>query len=161
MSISNVIGSRRNIKKFKADELNSEQVKEWLQTSSMAPNHRMTEPWEIIFLGSETRKELNHKTDFGQAPIVMSILSKRGNSVLETNENMCAVACFIQNFMLLAWEEGVGTFWSSIGASEKSRSILSVPENYDVIGVFGVGYPEEIPLAKERAPIESKIKELS
>ena len=62
--------------------------------------------------------------------------------------------------MLAAWAEGVGTFWSSIGASAKNRAILKVADDYDVIGTIAVGYPEEIPQVKPRIPIEEKISEL-
>ncbi|MDD9313749.1 nitroreductase [Cytobacillus firmus] len=161
MDIQKIITTRRNIKKFKSDEVDHSLIKTWLEAASMAPNHKMTEPWEIVFAGPETRAKLNHKTDFGGAPVVLAILSKRGATVLERTENMAAVSCFIQNFMLMAWESGVGTFWSSLGTSAKARLTLNVPDDYDVVGILGVGFPEEVPEAKERTPIDRKIKHLS
>lgn len=160
MNVLEIIKSRRIIKKFKPDPIDNQKIVTWLQAASMAPNHRMTEPWEIIFIGPETREKLNHKTNFGNAPVLMAVLSKHGASAAEREENAAATSCFVQNFMLAAWSEGVGTFWSSIGASPKNREILGVPDDYDVIGVFGVGYPEEVPDAKPRTPIETKIKHL-
>jgi len=155
-----VIKNRRNIKKFKPDVVKEESLLAWLEAAAMAPNHRMTEPWEILFIGKETREKLNHKTNFGDAPVVMAVISRNGASQTEMIENALATACFIQNFNLAAWAEGVGTFWSSIGASERSREILGVPNEYDVIGVLGIGYPEKIPEAKPRHPIAEKIKRL-
>lgn len=135
-------------------------IKTWLQYATFAPNHRMTEPWEIIFIGNETRAKLNHKRNFGDAPFVLAILSKHGKTEVEKYENMVAVSCFIQNFMLLAWSEGVGTSWSSLGISLAIRNMLNVPDDFEVVGILGVGYPEEIPVAKERKAIDEKIKEL-
>jgi nitroreductase len=135
-------------------------IKMWLQYASFAPNHRMTEPWEILFIGNETREKLKHKRNFGDAPIVLAILSKHGQTEVEKVENMVAVSCFIQNFMLLAWSEGVGTSWSSLGISPVVRNILNVSDDYDVVGIFGVGFPEEIPVAKIRQSIDDKLKEL-
>ncbi|MGG3468918.1 nitroreductase [Neobacillus pocheonensis] len=160
MNILNAINTRRNIKKFKSDPVKEELIYSWLQAAAMAPNHRMTEPWEIYFIGSETRATLNHKTNFGNAPFLMAILSKQGSTKIETDENAMATACFVQNFNLAAWEKGVGTFWSSIGAKGKNRETLGIPENYDLIGVLAVGYPEEIPDPKPRTAITSKIKKL-
>ncbi len=137
-----------------------EQMIKWLNAGAMAPNHRMTEPWEVYFVGEETREKLNHKTNFFGAPIVLTVLSKHGSTEVETVENALATACFVQNFNLAAWAEGVGTFWSSMGNSAKNREILGVPEGYDVIGVFGVGYPEEINEPKQRKSIQDKIKYL-
>jgi nitroreductase len=161
MRISEVITTRRTIKKFKNEGIDRSRILSWLEDASMAPNHKMTEPWEIFFIGPETRANLNHKTDFGGAPTVFAVISKKGATTIEREENIAATACFIQNFLLEAWNEGVGVFWSSIGHNEKNRDILSVPVDYDVIGVLAVGYPEEIPNVKPRVSISEKIKELS
>ncbi|WP_099361433.1 nitroreductase family protein [Fredinandcohnia onubensis] len=161
MNILEVIHTRRNIKSFKQDQIEMEQINNWLQAGSMAPNHRMTEPWEVYVVGPETREKLNHKTNFFNAPVVLVVLSRHGASEVETYENAIATSCFVQNFLLAAWAEGVGTFWSSMANAQKSRDILSVPEGYDVIGAFGVGYPDEIKEAKERTSIQEKIKYLS
>jgi nitroreductase len=160
LDILNLIKSRRNIKSFKADSVDSDKLQIWLQAAAMAPNHRMTEPWEVYLVGAETRAKLNHKTNFGDAPVVMAVLSRHGATAIETEENLIATSCFIQNFNLAAWTDGVGTFWSSVGATPKNREILNVPDGYDVVGVFGVGYPAEIREPKPRTPIQSKIKVL-
>jgi len=160
VNIIEVIKNRRNIKKFKPNTVNLDEVQSWLEAAAMAPNHRMTEPWEVYFIGQETRAKLNHKTDFGSAPLLIAVLSKHGVTTIEKEENAMATACFIQNFNLAAWAEGVGTFWSSIGITAKNRQILGVPDNYDLIGVLGIGYPEEVPAPKPRTPIINKIKNL-
>lgn len=161
MDILEIIKSRRNIKIFKPDAVDPEKLQLWLQAAAMAPNHRMTEPWEIYMVGPETRAKLNHKTNFGNAPVVIAVLSKHGATDIETDENALATACFVQNFNLAAWAEGVGTFWSSMGGNPRNREILGVPDGYDVIGVFGVGYPDTIPGPKQRTPIKNKLKQLS
>lgn len=160
MDILGLIKSRRNIKVFKPDPVDLDKLQLWLQAATMAPNHRMTEPWEIYMIGPETRAKLNHKTNFGNAPIVLTVLSKHGSTTIQTEENALATACFVQNFNLAAWAEGVGTFWSSIGATPKNREILGVPDEYDVIGVFGIGYPDVVPEPKPRTPILNKWKQL-
>ncbi|WP_255286479.1 MULTISPECIES: nitroreductase family protein [unclassified Bacillus (in: firmicutes)] len=159
-NILEVICSRRNIKNFKSEPVSMELITKWLQAGTMAPNHKMTEPWEVYVLGEETRAKLNHKTNFCHAPVVLAILSRHGATEIETEENVLATACFVQNFNLAAWAEGVGTFWSSMGNHQKNRDIMGVSDDYDVIGVFGVGYPAEINKPKERKPILDKIKYL-
>jgi nitroreductase len=160
MDILDVIKSRRTIKKFKSDAVNLNLIHSWLEAAKMAPNHRMTEPWEVYFIGPDTRAKLKHKSDFGNAPVLIAVVSKHGASVVEKEENALATACFVQNFNLAAWSEGVGTFWSSIGITAKNKEILEVPENFDLVGVLGIGYPEIIPEAKPRTSIMNKIKNL-
>lgn len=161
MNVLEGIKTRRIIKKFKQDPIDQNSLLTWLEAATMAPNHRMTEPWEIFFIGPATREKLNHKTNFGNAPVVLAVVSKHGSTAVERTENATATACFIQNFLLAAWSEGVGTFWSSIGISLKNHTLLEIPTDYDLLGVLAVGYPDEIPLPKPRTPIENKIKYLS
>lgn len=160
MIIQEVIQRRRTIKSFKPEQLDRQQVMSWLEAASYAPNHRMNEPWEILFLGPESRAKLNHKTDMGGAPIVLAVLSKPASKQLERDENIMAVSCFIQNFMLLAEDAGAGVFWSSIGAQPQHREMLGAVDGAEVVGVLGVGYPAEIPLLRPRTPIEDKVTEL-
>ena len=157
MNIAEVITSRRTIKKFKQDEIEKKVIIEWLQRARFAPNHKMTEPWEVLFIGEKTRAELKHKTNFGGAPAVIAILSHRGRNQIERDENLAAVSCFIQNFLLQAWEAGVGCFWSSVGSSALGRKTLGVSEDYEVVGVLAIGYPEEIMAPKDRTCVEDKI----
>lgn len=142
---------------FKPDPIREEDLLTWLEAASYAPNHRMNEPWEIRFVGAQTRAKLQHKTDFGGAPVVLAVLSKPAPTPFERDENVMAVACFVQNLLLAAHEAGAGVFWSSMGHSPQNREILGVPADYDVIGVLGIGYPAEVPALKARTPITSKI----
>lgn len=160
MGIKEVIQRRRTIKSFKKETINRDDVMSWLEAASYAPNHRMNEPWEILFLGPETRAKLNHKTDLGGAPIALAVLSKPASKQLERDENVMAVSCFIQNFMLLAEEAGAGVFWSSIGAQPQNRELLGAVDGAEVVGVLGVGYPAEIPALKPRTPIADKVTEM-
>ncbi|MGG6310307.1 nitroreductase family protein [Paenibacillus macerans] len=160
MTMLEAMTTRRNIKAFKPDPISEQVLLAWLEAASYAPNHRCNEPWEIRRIGPVTRAKLKHKTDFGGAPVVIALLSKPGATPVERDENVMAAACFAQNFLLAAHEAGVGTFWSSLGGLPHNREILGVPENYDVIGVFGIGYPAEVPPVKPRTPISAKITDL-
>ncbi|WP_342566232.1 nitroreductase family protein [Paenibacillus sp. FSL R7-0345] len=157
MSIVEIIKTRRSVKQFKSDPVSEGDLLSWLEAASYAPNHRMNEPWEILMIGTETRAALKHKTDFGGAPVVLALLSKSAATPFERDENVMAVSCFAQNFLLAAHEAGAGAYWASLGALPHNRIILGVPEDYDVIGVFGIGYPAEIPPLKPRTPVTSKI----
>lgn len=160
MDVMNAVRGRRQIKLFRPDPIDRERLLSLLDAAALAPNHRMVQPWEVVFIGPETRVQLNHKPNFGDAPVVFAVLSKAGETQLERDENVIATACFVQNFLLLAHAEGLGVRWASLGALPQNRRLLGVPDGYDVVGVFGVGVPREIPSPKPRTPIEEKIREL-
>lgn len=155
--MDDVILGRRNIRKFSSEQISQEQVMSWLTTASYAPNHRFSQPWRVLWIGDQTRAKLNHKTNFADAPVVLAFLSEPGNTPLERDENLTAVSCMMQNFCLLAHSSGAGTRWSSLGASDTSREILGVPDGYVVVSILAVGYPEELPDVRDRAPITEKL----
>ncbi|MFD1677590.1 nitroreductase family protein [Alicyclobacillus fodiniaquatilis] len=155
-----IIKERRNIKQFTNQPVDMQQVMTWLDAAGFAPNHRMVQPWEVLVIGPETRAKLNHKANFGDAPLVLAVLSKGANVAVDQEENLIATSCFVQNFLLLAWQNGVGTRWASIGSTPVARETLEVPEGYSVVGIFGVGYPMNVPSSKPRTPIVDKIKHL-
>lgn len=161
MNLNEIIRTRRNIKSFRDDQIGQEKLLEWLETASYAPNHHRTEPWEILFVGADTRAKLNHKTNFFNAPTVLAFLSVAGKTPLERDENMIAVSCMMQNFSLLAHNDGAGTRWASFGSSATAREILGVPEGYEVVSMLAVGYPAEEPETKSRTNITEKIKVLA
>ncbi|MCL6627206.1 nitroreductase family protein [Alicyclobacillus shizuokensis] len=155
-----VVLTRRNIKVFKPDPVDESLVLSLMEIAKFAPNHRMTQPWHIVFIGPQTRRQLNHKADFGGAPLVVAILSEGAAKDEDRVEQIVATSCFIQNFLLLAHTVGLGARWTSIGAQPQNRALLQVPEGYDVLGILGIGYPAEVPHAKDRTPIVDKVRHM-
>ena len=68
MNVLEAVVTRRNIRDFKPEPLDRGQLIAWMESARFAPNHRLTEPWHILFVGPQTRSQLNHRTDYGGAP---------------------------------------------------------------------------------------------
>jgi nitroreductase len=49
----------------------------------------------------------------------------------------------IQSMILTAWDAGVGSNWVGFGGLDGVRSILQIPDSYDVLAVVPLGYPAE------------------
>jgi nitroreductase len=47
----------------------------------------------------------------------------------------------IQNMVLTAWAEGVGSNWVGFGGLDEVAKLLGVPDNYDLLAVVPFGYP--------------------
>jgi nitroreductase len=61
----------------------------------------------------------------------------------------------IQNMILTAWSEGIGSNWTGFGAMPAIQQLLSVPESHGGLAVLPFGYPAAKLGAgrKERKPI--------
>src|SRR5512142_816230 len=55
MQIPDIIGRRRSAKRFTQRQPTREEIEMMLQAASLAPNHRLTQPWRFYVLGPEAR----------------------------------------------------------------------------------------------------------
>lgn len=76
MDIFEAITGRRNIKLFRPDAIDEATWMKWLEAASYAPNHRMNQPWQVIVIGDEARVKINHKPNFGDAPLVLAFVAE-------------------------------------------------------------------------------------
>lgn len=176
-NISTIIKERRSIKRFKNEAISKEVVFELLNTAAWAPNHGLREPWRFVLFTDEGRERLadtiiNTPMKAGKkkspemikemimtAPIHLLVIMKEDPRQKEWDEDYAAVCAFIQNFQLAAWEKGIGTIWKTNPYiySPHFREKLGVRPGEKVVGLIHAGYPEKIPEARLRTPIEEKL----
>lgn len=77
------------------------------------------------------------------------------------DENYAAVCAFIQNFQLAAWELGIGTMWTAKQTLLDEVFIKEIglsPIRHRLVAVVQIGYPNKVPMAKNRSPIENAVE---
>jgi nitroreductase len=139
--VRGIIKKRRNINpdEFNGKPVDRAVIKEMLEAANWAPNHGLTEPWRFVVyegdkvtdfgrLHANVYKDhtdpelflqkkydtLLHRAD--KASHVIVILLKRGEKQnIPLVEELAAVACAVQNMMLVATSHNVATFWGSGG----------------------------------------------
>jgi nitroreductase len=169
MTLSQTIKSRRSIRMFKPEAVDPALIAELLQTALYAPNHRFTEPWRFIYLSGSSRDayaELRAKDAAArgkdpdkarqtilEVPAILMVVAQRSPENAELDlEDYAATCCSIQNFLLLAWEQGLGTSWKTFPDKPELREFmgLKAAEHERVAGVIYLGYPAELPPLRER-----------
>jgi nitroreductase len=68
-------------------------------------------------------------------------------------EDYAAVACALQNAMLVLWAEGIGSKWSTGGVTtdERSYRLLGIdPMQQEIVGFFWAGYAARADVVKPR-----------
>ncbi len=58
------------------------------------------------------------------------------------------VGAAMENMILTAWGEGVGSCWFLSVDRDRVRSLLNVPEKYRIDSVLALGYPAEEPVVE-------------
>src|SRR4051794_32858899 len=55
MNVSDAIRARRSIKRFTERPVTRDEIEAVLDAATLAPNHRLTQPWRFYVLGPEAR----------------------------------------------------------------------------------------------------------
>ncbi|MBR2566692.1 MAG: nitroreductase [Paenibacillus sp.] len=169
--VRNAIINRRTVKKFKQDPVPTEQIIDLLDTAVWAPNHKLREPWRFVLFNGKGRKKLAEaiEVEMGednkfsanvlQVPAILLVVLDEDPRQAIWDEDFAATSALVQNFMLAAWSEQVGTFWVTkpFLYAPKFRNALGIEGGEKIIGMIYIGYPDVIPSAKERTPAKDKL----
>ncbi|PYE52216.1 nitroreductase [Paenibacillus barcinonensis] len=170
-AVRHAIQSRRTVKKFKKEAVPTEQIIDLLDTAVWAPNHKLREPWRFVLFSGKGRKKLAEaiEAEMGednkfsanvlQVPSIMLVVMEEDPRQAIWDEDFAAASALVQNFMLAAWSEEIGTFWVTkpFLYAPKFRKELGIKAGEKIIGMLYIGYPDVIPSSKERTPAKDKL----
>ncbi|WP_236339427.1 nitroreductase family protein [Paenibacillus plantiphilus] len=165
-----VIKGRRSIRQFKKDPVSMELLMSLLNVAVWAPNHGVREPWRFILYKGDAKAELAEamlealsaaereqygggKLDyFNHIPLHLLVIMKEDPRPRQWEEDYAAVCCWIQNFQLAAWEEGIGVVWKTNAFiyDPRFRSRTGVAAGEKIVGLLHIGYPDQIPDPRPR-----------
>jgi len=169
MKILEIIKNRRSIRKFQKKEVPKEIIDELIEALIWAPSAGNLQSRKFYFIFNQRIKEDLAKASRDQwsfiakAPLVIvgCTNNKPAGYYGEKGKNLysiCDVALSIQNLMLLAHSEGLGSVWVGAFNEKEVSKILNLPENLKAIAIIPVGYPAEKPSPPPRISKENAIK---
>ncbi len=175
------IKGRRSVRKFKSKPVPKDLIEKIFEVALWAPSGMNRQNWKFFVLAGERKEELVSisSTSFqylepqlqqlyaekpkiiestrrffkrlGEAPIVVCAYFEPANS--EDVTSFQNVAAAIQNLLLVAHAEGLGTCWMTgpvTVANEISR-FLGV-QDMTLVAITPMGYPDETPRVPPRRP---------
>jgi nitroreductase len=175
------IKGRRSVRKFKSTPVPKDLIEKIFEVALWAPSGMNRQNWKFFVLAGERKEELVSisSTSFqylepqlqqlyaekpkiiestrrffkrlGEAPIVVCAYFEPAN--MEDVTSFQNVAAAIQNLLLVAHAEGLGTCWMTgpvTVANEISR-FLGV-KDMTLVAITPMGYPDETPKVPPRKP---------
>jgi nitroreductase len=155
-NLYDVAVSRRTIRQFKSDEIPYSVLERAVNTGRLAPSGANLQPLDFIIVDrEELKKEIfpclkwaayiapNGNPAPGCQPtayIVVLVDTEVRGKMYEYD-----VGAAMENMILSALSEGVGSCWLLNIDRDKLRTLLAVPEKYRVDSVLALGYPAEEP----------------
>jgi nitroreductase len=175
MNLTDAIRSRRSIKRFTDRPVTRDEIETLLAAATLAPNHRLTNPWRFYVLGPEARyayglalgtrkakKIEDHEAaramretvaaEHRALPTMIAVAVVDSDNPEQREEDYAAAMMAIQNISLAAVELGLGTHIKTGGimSDPAARAAVGLRANERIIAVVNVGSPAEIPPAKKR-----------
>ncbi|WP_058308824.1 nitroreductase family protein [Gracilibacillus massiliensis] len=184
MELRQLIKERRSISSYQDKEVSNELIEELLDTAVWVPNHKLTEPWRFVFIQGEAKKklaEINRQVALSKSnsnsdeeleivgnnayqkiisvPFLFFVINNLHPQEKLREEDYASTSCVIQNFSLLAWEQGLSTFWKSgkLAYCEETAELIGLKENERVVGQIHVGYPAKSQSPVPRVPAKERI----
>lgn len=141
MDVHECIRRRREVREFRPDPLPADSVRKILEAGRLAPSQRNRQPWHFIVIGNrETLKRIGALASSGpyiaDAPLAVAIAIS--GSKMPLGDATRAV----QNMVLAAWTEGIGSCWVSGLDRDAIKELLGIPAEMELITVLPFGYPE-------------------
>jgi nitroreductase len=175
MKPSQSIGERRTIKRFTNTPVSRGHIEQMIAAATMAPNHKLTNPWRFYVLGPEARhayglalgnRKAKKQTDPAKAaelrdtvaaehralPAMIAVAVVDSAEPEQKEEDYAAAMMGIQNMMLTAVELGLGTAikTGAIMSDPAARAAVGLPDDQRIIAIINVGEPADIPASKGR-----------
>ncbi|MEI8086142.1 MAG: nitroreductase family protein [Paludibacter sp.] len=157
-----LLKSRRSIRKYLEKSVESDKIDIITKAALMSPASKRSNSWEFIVVqDSEMLEKLAncrpHGSQFlSEAPVGILVIADTSKSDVWF-EDASIAAIIIQ---LQAQDLGLGSCWIQVFQRQKDenttseeyiRDLLNIPDNYAVLNIVSIGYPNE-----ERKPFDEE-----
>ena len=156
MDLTDVINTRRSVRKFLEVPVEWDNVLKILHAGRMAPSSGNVQNWRfIIYVDPEKRMKIAEaclsQYWIAQAPLIIIVVgdtNKAQRFYGERGANFYTIqncAAAIQNMLLTIHDLGLGATWVSAFDEGMIGRVTGVPDNAMVQAVIPIGYPNEKP----------------
>jgi len=152
MDVYEAIVKRRSIRRFKMNKVSMDLLKKCVNAARLAPSAANLQPLHYVivtdnhlvtqifsFIKWAGYLEWNPTVDEGPPAYILVLCDKR----IITGEGTYDVGLAVENIVLTALSEGLGTCILAAFDHNKIRPLLNIPLEYDIKLLIAVGHPNE------------------
>src|SRR6478672_11041567 len=152
MNLTDALQQRRSIKRFTDRAVTREEIEQLLAAATLAPNHKLNQPWRFHVLGPEARHA--YGAALGERKAKKAATPEAGRALRDAvaNEHRELPAMIVVAVVM-----GLGTHIKTGGVMDDpaARAAAGVGDDERIVAVVNVGEPADVPPAKGRNPIAS------
>jgi nitroreductase len=167
MDIEEAIHKRRTIRRFKQNSIPSDILKKLIDYARIAPVASNIQAVEYVIVESLAIREKmfplvgwasslpkeERTPESGREPTAYIIVLV--NTDIKKSYFDYDIGAAVENILLGAVSFGIGSCWMGNINGNKIRTLLEIPENYEIKHVISLGYPDE---TSKMEPYEGSFK---
>lgn len=145
MAVFETIQKRHSVRAYLPNHVPKDKLERILEAARLAPSAGNVQPWHFIVVTDiQKRRVLSEGGRFAkflaEAPVV---IVGCGDKEASPKWYVVDMAIAMQNMVLAATGEGLGTCWVGSFNEEQVKRLLNIPEKFGVVALLSVGYHRE------------------
>ena len=161
LDVFEAIKERRSIRRFTAEAVSDETVKQLIDVARYAPSAGNTQPLELVVVRNQKIKQLltlaaSNQMFIQKAPVLFVVCADVKRSRIDyggRGEKLYSIqdtAAATENILLAAHELGLATCWIGAFHEEAVADAIKAPKNTRPVAIIPVGHPAEKPATPKR-----------
>jgi nitroreductase len=95
----------------------------------------------VTIIGCANTKAVDHR------PTMKVAYKERALAIID-------VSIALQNMVIAAWAQGVGSCWIGDFRESHVKSVLQIPDQWRVVALLTLGYPRKLPQSRTKKPLK-------
>ena len=133
---------RKSVRAYDPRQIPDDVLMRVLEAGRAAPSANNAQPWHFVIVKSMEKRVVLSKRMFTrflvESPVVLVGCGER-----EKRFHVVDVSIAMQQMVLAATAEGLGTCWIGDFDDKVVRDLLKIPRKYDVVCLLAMGYQSE------------------
>lgn len=160
LRVYELILKRRTIRRFRQQRIPDELLDKMVNAGRLAPSGANLQPLEFIIVNNvelvnkvfPNLKWAGYIAPLGNPPEgkrPMAYIVVLINTDIKNKSGEIDAAAAIENMILTALEDNVGSCWLGAIDRDQLRKIFKIPIQYQIDSILALGYPDESPVVEE------------
>ncbi len=141
MEVFEAIRKRHSVRAYRPSRVPKEKLERILEAGRLAPSAGNIQPWHFIVVTDQQKRNKLSKGRYAkflrESPVV---LVGCGDKRASPNWYVVDTTIAMQNMVLTATGEGLGTCWIGSFNENQVKELLSIPQRFTVIALLALGY---------------------
>jgi nitroreductase len=143
MEVFDAIRTLLAVRSYQDRPVPEEVVRKIVEAGHLTASSMNMQPWHFVVVQDrDALRQLGSLVKTGpyiaQAPLAIAVAVEKGSRFGVSDASRA-----IQDMMLTAWADGVGSNWTGFGGLDGAKDFLGIPAELDVLAVVPFGYPAQ------------------